>query len=257
MFPIDSTGLSRALTRLSFCTALLWHAKPEPLWRLQSPVGDRPRVCWLGSAHTLPRGSFTCLGMELGSWWAGVEPLWIQIRRWKTIWLKIPMISFTRGMLLVYFSWPCIWVLRFPFYSISIFLLIQLGLFLISTTHAGIRTSKSFHIWLPQPPSVCAVETGMTVKSPPAMQETWVLSLGQEDPLEKGMATHSSILAGRIPWTEEPGGLQSMGSQRVWCTWATNTYTQPVWGHLPYQTIISLMHRTSDVSVWCGDSYYP
>ena len=74
LFPTDSTGLSRALTRLSFYTALLWHAKPEPLWRLQSPVGDRPGVCWLGSAHTLPRGSFTCLGMELGSCWAAVEP---------------------------------------------------------------------------------------------------------------------------------------------------------------------------------------
>ena len=54
-----------------------------------------------------------------------------------------------------------------------------------------------------------------TVKNLPAMKETQVLSLGQEDPLEKGMAPHSSILAGRIPWTEEPGGLQSMGSQRV------------------------------------------
>ena len=48
-----------------------------------------------------------------------------------------------------------------------------------------------------------------------AMQETQVRSLGWEDPLEKGVATHSSILAWRIPWTEEPGGLQSMGSQRV------------------------------------------
>ena len=47
------------------------------------------------------------------------------------------------------------------------------------------------------------------------MQKTWVLSLGQEDPLEKGMTTHSSILVQRIPWTEEPDGLQSMGSQRV------------------------------------------
>ena len=47
------------------------------------------------------------------------------------------------------------------------------------------------------------------------MQETQVLSLGQEDPLEKGMATHSSIFAWRIPWTEEPGGLQSMGLQRI------------------------------------------
>ena len=53
------------------------------------------------------------------------------------------------------------------------------------------------------------------VKNLPAMQETWVQSLGQEDPLEKEMATHSSILAWRNPWTEEPGGLQSMGSQGV------------------------------------------
>ena len=49
----------------------------------------------------------------------------------------------------------------------------------------------------------------------PAMWETWVQSLGQEDPLEKEMATHSSILAWKIPWREEPGGLQSMGPQRV------------------------------------------
>ena len=53
------------------------------------------------------------------------------------------------------------------------------------------------------------------VKCLPAMRETWVQSLGREGPLEKGMATHSSILAWRIPWTEEPDGLQSLGSQRV------------------------------------------
>ena len=53
------------------------------------------------------------------------------------------------------------------------------------------------------------------VKNLPAMQETWIQCLIQEDPLEKGMATHSSILAWRIPWTEEPSGLQSIGSQRV------------------------------------------
>ena len=53
------------------------------------------------------------------------------------------------------------------------------------------------------------------VKNLPAMQEAWVQFLGQEDHLEKGMATHSSILAWRIPWTEEPGGLQSMEVQRV------------------------------------------
>ena len=53
------------------------------------------------------------------------------------------------------------------------------------------------------------------VKNPPAVQETQVQSLGHEDPLEKEMATHSSILAWRIPWTEESGGLQSIESQRV------------------------------------------
>ena len=53
------------------------------------------------------------------------------------------------------------------------------------------------------------------VKNLPAMQETWVRSLGREDPLEKEMATHSSVLAWKIPWTENPGRLQSIGSQRV------------------------------------------
>ena len=54
-----------------------------------------------------------------------------------------------------------------------------------------------------------------TVKNPPALWETSVRSLGWEDPLEEGMATHFSILARRVPWTEEPDGLWSMGSQRV------------------------------------------
>ena len=53
------------------------------------------------------------------------------------------------------------------------------------------------------------------VKNPPVIQETWVRFLGQEDPLEKRKAAHSSVLAWRIPWTQEPGGLQSMGPQRA------------------------------------------
>ena len=60
------------------------------------------------------------------------------------------------------------------------------------------------------------------IKSLPAMQETQVRSLGWEDPLEKEMATHSSILVWRIPWTEEPGGIQSTGLQRVRHDWATS-----------------------------------
>ena len=59
------------------------------------------------------------------------------------------------------------------------------------------------------------------VENLPAMRKTWVPFLDWEEPLEKGMATHSSILAWRIPWTEEPGGLESMGLQRVGHNWAT------------------------------------
>ena len=68
-------------------------------------------------------------------------------------------------------------------------------------------TYRFFSLW--------ASLVAQTVKNLPTMQETWVRSLGQEDPLEKELATHSSILAWRILWTEEPGRLQSRGSQRV------------------------------------------
>ena len=65
---------------------------------------------------------------------------------------------------------------------------------------------------------------GSNEKNPPAMQKTQVRSLGRQDPLEKGMAAHSSILAWRIPWTEEPGRLQCLGLQRVGHNWVTNTF---------------------------------
>jgi len=61
--------------------------------------------------------------------------------------------------------------------------------------------------------NIILINCGSEVKSPPAVQETGVQSLGQEDPLEKEMVTHPNILAWEIPWTEEPGGLQSMGFQ--------------------------------------------
>ena len=71
---------------------------------------------------------------------------------------------------------------------------------------------------------LCAL-VAQSVKDLPAMWETWVSSLGWEDPLEKEMAIHSSIPAQRIPWTEEPGGLQSMGLQRVGHDWVTKHST--------------------------------
>ena len=66
-----------------------------------------------------------------------------------------------------------------------------------------------------------APRVAQMVKNLPAMQETWVPSLGPEDPLEKGMASHSSVLAWRIPWTENPSELQYMVSQRAGHDWAT------------------------------------
>ena len=74
---------------------------------------------------------------------------------------------------------------------------------------------------------ILAFLVAQMVKNLPTVQETWVQSLGREDPLEKGLATHSSILAWRIPWTEEPGRLQSMGLHRVRLDGVTNTCT--VW----------------------------
>ena len=70
------------------------------------------------------------------------------------------------------------------------------------------------HLWLfLQVSTNVALPRWLSGKESTAILETWVRSLGQEDPLEKGMATHSSILSWKIPWTEEPGGLQSVGSQ--------------------------------------------
>ena len=87
-------------------------------------------------------------------------------------------------------------------------------------TYTHTHTHTHTHIyglpqWLSSIESTCMQE----------IQETWVWSLGQEDPLEKGMVTHSSILAWRIPWTEEPHRLQFMGSQRVGHSGATKTFT--------------------------------
>ena len=118
---------------------------------------------------------------------------------------------------------------------------------LLTQDHRGIRAGAVWLAWSGslQPPSLSCVP-GLSISRPaaslvvqtmrnlPAMQETWVQSLGLEDPLEKGMATHSSILAWRIPGTEEPGGLQSMGLQRVGHNLAVNCIFDTAW-----------------VSIWC------
>ena len=77
------------------------------------------------------------------------------------------------------------------------------------------RTNSMFDVLRGSRTVLWGFPVAQMVKNLPAMQEIWVQSLGWEDPLEKGMATYSSILACRIPWTEKPGGLQFMGSLRV------------------------------------------
>ena len=77
------------------------------------------------------------------------------------------------------------------------------------------RTNSMFDVLRGSRTVLWGFPVAQMVKNLPAMQEIWVQSLGREDPLEKGMATYSSILACRIPWTEKPGGLQFMGSLRV------------------------------------------
>ena len=104
--------------------------------------------------------------------------------------------------------------LNFPFYFSEIMSFKEEKFFILKKHFLSFFSFMCFGIqWVAQ-----------TVKNLPTVQETWVQSLGQEGPLEKGMATHSSILAWRIPWTEKPGRLQSMGLQRVRHDWATNTF---------------------------------
>ena len=94
--------------------------------------------------------------------------------------------------------------------------------------------------------NILGLPDGSDGKNPPAMQNTWVWFLCWADPLEKGMTTHSSILAWNIPWTEEPGGLQSMGWQRVRQDWATIIFT---WW-LQTRNIYYLMVSVRKSAIW-------
>ena len=94
----------------------------------------------------------------------------------------------------------------------------------------GVDRAWGIRVFFGEPHETASLVT-QTVKNPSAMQGTWVQSLGWEDPLEKGMATHSRIPAWRIPRTEEPGGSQFMGLQRVGHNWVTNTHSQETQFH--------------------------
>ena len=96
------------------------------------------------------------------------------------------------------------------------------------------------------------------VRRLPAIWETWVQSLGWEHPLEKEMATHSSILAWRIPWTEEPGGLQSVGLQRVGHDWVTSFSSKFQVYSILWLTIVTLLYIRAPECISCiSETLYP
>ena len=120
----------------------------------------------------------------------------------------------------------------------------------VTCVHACARVRARAHTHTHTEASLVA----QTVNNPAAMQDTWVWTLGWEDPLEEGMATHFSILAWRIPWTEEPGGLQPMGSQRVGHNWPTKHSTaQDVWILKNYSFIYRKSKTTGAEATWFLD----
>ena len=127
-----------------------------------------------------------------------------------------------------------IYALFFVFFSIMV-------CHRILNSRTRLRDWTELNWWDIVPCAIQAFLAAQSVKNPPAMQETWVWSLGQEDPLEKEMATHSSILAWRISWTEEPGkATQSMGLQESDTTERLNHH------HVPHSRTLLFIHFTNN-----------
>ena len=144
------------------------------------------------------------------------------------------LLIFFKSCVLTVYLWYCFcWGRGLPPYYGQVEKWVQVLCFIserkgpFAATRFGVRI-QAFHYAFTNTNTRTSL-VAQTVKHLPTVQETWIQSLGWEDLLEKDMATHSSILSWRIPWTEEPGGLQSMGSQRVGHDWATSlSYVQNV-----------------------------
>jgi len=145
----------------------------------------------------------------------------------------------------VYLHWKviCCWREIKIWLGISFIFICQIWQFNLKSS---VNLSKSLLLFESQFPDIGASLIVQMVKNPPAIWETWVQSLGQEDLLEKGMATHSSILAWRIPWTEESGKLQSTGLKRVRHDWVIDTLpnrdNEYVWGGADFESLLQLSH---------------
>ena len=163
--------------------------------------------------------------MERGAWWAAVHGV-TRVRHDLATKSSQQLDLYTNPIMRVPPSWPNYFPKALPLITI--------------TLNVRLSTDEFWDIkkFSPYYPSFGASLVAQRIKRLPAMQETQARSLGWEDPLEKETATHSSTLAWRIPWTEEPGGLQSTGSQRVGHDWVTSLHSSFffhcifVWSHV-------------------------
>ena len=134
-------------------------------------------------------------------WWLRISGLWNLLDGWDWLWRELGLALMGRAIL-----------------SKSLIICWWMGLCSLPVVWPEVAQSWCFVV----PMEIFYILMAQRLKRLSAMQETWVRSLGREDHLEKEMATHSSILAWRISWMEEPGGLQSTGSQRVGHDWVTS-----------------------------------
>ena len=157
---------------------------------------------------------YSCLEntMDRGAWWAAAHGV-TRVRHDLATKSSQQLDLYTNPIMRVPPSWPNYFPKALPLITI--------------TLNVRLSTDEFWDIkkFSPYYPSFGASLVAQRIKRLPAMQETQAWSLGWEDPLEKETATHSSILAWRIPWTEEPGGLQSTGSQRVGHDWMPSLHS--------------------------------